>query len=177
MDSEGGDEGAGGAFKSHHDTNKNLKTVVVFPKLAAPSAKLTATTESGEIVLDGEGIYNSSSPDYMVACSSLAVFKRLLSSKAPTWSEKKALLSNLEETQSTITGFDSKLMKGTSLSELEQKVYDSVEDLDAKMAEVKTLLAAHVEAGQLTASEKALLLDQVSERRSERETSVRDRSA
>ena len=97
----------------------------------------------------------------MVACSSAAVFKRLLASKAPTWTEKKALLQNLEDSQAIVAEFDGKLMKGQSLDATEQKVYDSVEDLDEKMNEVRTSMAAHVEAGTLTSTEKALLLEQV----------------
>ncbi len=165
QDTEGGDEAAGGAFKSQHDTGKNLKTVVVFPEVSPPPEASANSNVDSDGIEEGEGVYNSNSSEFMLVCSSLATFSRLLVSKTPTWSEKKSMIAFIEHVQAIIKGFDDNLMTGVSLGPLEQRLYDGVESLDEKREETKKAMKEQVEEkGELTKAEKELLLAQVSEK-------------
>ena len=70
QDTEGGDESIGGAFKSHHDTAKNLKTVVIFPRITKPQEGNGDPQESGaELEQGASGVFDETTPDYMAAVS------------------------------------------------------------------------------------------------------------
>ncbi|GMI43398.1 hypothetical protein TrCOL_g9687 [Triparma columacea] len=130
QDTEGGNEMEGGAFKSHHDTGKNLKTVV-------------------------------SSPSNLVAVASLPTFRLMVASKAPTWSEKKAMIAAIEEVEEEVGKVEAKVLKGETVGGGEEKLYSSVESLEEKKDELKKMMASHVEEGTLTRREKEVLLGQV----------------
>ena len=161
----------GGSFKSQHDTGKNLKTIVVFPKidggslsggmagLAVGDGAAAAQDESSPLLPPG-------TPEHMVSASSMAVFERNWKPKCAAWSQKRGCLRALESVREILDELDRKLLQGTPLSDPEQDLYDAVsaDDLQTKEAIVKKEMAAQVEAGQLTKEEKAMLLNQVAEK-------------
>jgi len=93
----GMDWSSAGTFKSQHDTGKNLKTIVVFPKIdrtaesagnsgsgaddpsaAASSSKVAASVPSHIVPF-----YDKKSPESMSLLASLPVFSKMLQSKTP----------------------------------------------------------------------------------------------
>eukprot|EP00980_Cylindrotheca_fusiformis_P006547 scaffold1384_cov116-Cylindrotheca_fusiformis.AAC.25 len=156
-----------GFFKLQHDTGKNLKTVVVFPRIVEAGG-------SGEAQAEGSGSNgDNSSPFYpkggvedMMISSSTSVFENMIKSKCPSWSEKKGCLASLAAIKTQQGELEQKLMSGTPLTDGEQEFYDSVsaESLDQKHNLVKDLMHEQVGKGEITAQEKAQLLSQVNER-------------
>jgi hypothetical protein len=80
-----------GSYKLQHDTGKNLKTVVVFPKVEA--AKSHHEHKDLSLV---EPIIPEDSPEYKIMVSSMNVFKNMVTNKCPSWSQKKGLLGAIE---------------------------------------------------------------------------------
>jgi hypothetical protein len=157
--------GGAGTFKQQHDTGKNLKTVVVYPKVAGVSAAAAG--------MDGLGLGGGSAslipegtPEHKIAFASGNTFDRMITSMCPSWSQKKGCLTVLEDLNATVQRLDGKLMTGTPLEEAEQDFYDevSVKALAEKTAKVKDLMQKQVEKGELTGDEKKFLLQQVSDR-------------
>jgi hypothetical protein len=102
----------------------------------------------------------------MIAMASKPVFERMLSTKCPSWSQKKALLTVIESLKGTFTQLDERLLQGSQLSDAEQTFYDSVSLvlLEAKEALVRKEMQAQVESGVLTKSELKTLMQQVTDR-------------
>ena len=156
-----------GTYKLQHDTGKNLKTVVVFPKVLVTKP---ASAEPSAVAFDKLSLGNeqqqSSSPEQICALSSQVVFTNMLQSKCPSWSQKKGCLIVLSEILERIQTYEHKLLKGEPLSDTEQEWYDAVslENIAKKEALVKKEMAAHVEEGRITAREKDMLVVQVAER-------------
>lgn len=73
---EGGDEAAGGSWKSQHDTGKNLKTIVIYT-LPAKTSSLTSSAPAFE----AGGVMDPSAVDNKAACSSVALFGKMVESK------------------------------------------------------------------------------------------------
>lgn len=159
-----------GSFKLQHDTGKNLKTVVVFPRIkqvdltgleggVAALSTTNSTTTTNSILQEG-------TPEAMIAMSSKPVFERILSSKCPSWSQKKALVTVIESLKGRFSQLDERLLQGSQLSDAEQTFYDSVslDSLEAKEALVRKEMQAQVEAGTLTKPELKTLIQQVTDR-------------
>lgn len=160
----------GGSFKSQHDTGKNLKTIVVFPKISGADGGLSGGV-AGLSVDDAaqdesQSLLPSGTPEHMVAASSMGVFERNWKPKCAAWSQKRGCLRALESVREMLDELDQKLLRGTPLSDPEQDLYDAVsaDDLQKKEAIVKKEMAAKVEAGHLTKEEKATLLSQVADK-------------
>ena len=159
------DAGGGpGTFKLQHDTGKNLKTVVVYPKVEGSSGGAAASGMQNLSL--GESLIPEGTPEHKIAFASTAVFERMVTTMCPSWSQKKGCMNAIEDLNATIKGLDEKLMTGTPLSDAEQDFYDcvSAKSLSDKGSKVKDLMHSQVEKGDLTASEKAFLLQQVTER-------------
>ena len=80
-----------GSFKLQHDTGKNLKTVVVFPKILELEAGVEGLT-----IDDGaapQSLFQEGSPESMIAVSSMTVFERMVKSKCPSWQQKKGSIA------------------------------------------------------------------------------------
>jgi len=155
--------GGAGTFKLQHDTGKNLKTVVVYPQVSGGAEKGV-----GGMSLESktESLIPEDSPEYKIAHASMNVFKRMLESKCPSWSQKKGCVAAIEAIKKTLQELDEKLLHGTPLSNSEQDFYDSVSmnSLDEKQACVRELMHKQVDDGDLTTEDKKHLLSQVSER-------------
>lgn len=160
------DAGGGpGTYKLQHDTGKNLKTVVVYPKVEGSTDGATGGME--KLSVGGESLIPEGTAEHKVAFASINVFERMISSMCPSWSQKRGCMKAIEELNATIQGLDDKLMTGTPLTDSEQDFYDSVsaQSLADKASKVKELMQSQVEEkGELTTSEKAFLLQQVSDR-------------
>ena len=155
-----------GNFKLQHDTGKNLKTCVVFPKVNATDNTLAngvaGTSMDGEVA----GLIAEGTPEYKLAYSAMNVFEKNIVSTCPSWNQKKGCAKSIEGIIEIIKGLDSTLMQGTPLSEAEDELYNSVsmKSLEAKLTFVRDLMHKHVEEGRITIEERRSLLDQVSER-------------
>lgn len=162
----------GGTFKSQHDTGKNLKTIVVFPKITGASGVgLNGDMNMGGLSIDdadddSNSLLPDGTPEHMVAASSMGVFERNWKPKCAAWSQKKGCLKALESVRAMLDELDGKLLQGTVLMDAEQHLYDKVsgDDLAKKEAIVKKEMQAQVEAGNLTKTEKEMLMRQVQER-------------
>lgn len=157
-----------GSYKLQHDTGKNLKTVVIFPKLLTKERGEAGTSKWDSRDGDGDnaGPVLLSGPEEMLALSSTEMFQTLVQSKCPSWSEKKGCNAALVYIQEMVAEIEQRLMQGTVLSESEQTLYDSVsaDSMQKKLDMVRDLMHQQVESGNLTGREKKLLLSQVTER-------------
>lgn len=154
-----------GSFKLQHDTGKNLKTVVVFPFI-----KNSLEKGMNELSLKeekkGPSILKEGSPQALLAMSSMNTFEKMISSKCPSWSQKKACLSVMEEVKEIVQSLDDKVLKGSPLTDSEQEFYDACDlsSLEKKETYIKSAMHKHVEEGQITSLEKNRLLEQVKEK-------------
>jgi len=151
-----------GSFKSQHDTGKNLKCIVVFPNISSLEAGMDGLALEGK----GESILEEGSIEEMIAMASIVTFEKMLSSKCPTWSQKKACNSILGLIKDVVQSLDEKLLKGTLLTDSEQEFYDSCDltSLESKEAHVKKEMQKRVEDGKLTSLDKSRLLNQIEEK-------------
>ncbi|GAX24320.1 hypothetical protein FisN_4Lh436 [Fistulifera solaris] len=155
----------GGTFKLQHDTGKNLKTVVVFPRVAVGIGE----TEMEQLSLNGgpkQPLLAEDSPEYKLAHSTLDVFKRNIPIKCPSWTQTKGCVAALISIKERLQGLESKLMSGTVLTDAEQAFYDSVSlsSVEDKLAFVRERMHELVEGGNVTAEERRNLLEQVNDK-------------
>jgi len=161
-----------GSFKQQHDTGKNLKTVVVFPKITASAGNVASPSdvEGGmqHLSLDDGGLslIPENSPEHSIAFASQTVFERMLASKCQTWSQKKGCITAIGTIKTVLEALEQKLVSGTPLTDSEQNFYDSVSmtSLEEKLAFVKSQQHQQVDDGKLTVGERLMLLQQVGER-------------
>ena len=174
-----------GSFKSQHDTGKNLKTIVVFPKINDASSLGKKMDGMGLGDGDGDGvggghgeeaILTPGSVEEMIAMASMVTFEKMLSSKCPTWSQKKACNNMIGLIKDVVTSLDDKLFKGTPLSETEQDFYDSCDlsVLEQKEQYVKKEMQKQVEGGNVTSLDRTRLLNQVGEKLEQLEVEIDD---
>lgn len=174
-----------GTFKLQHDTGKNLKTVVVFPKVIAPT---TLTNHGGTDSMNGvfssmslnnnssntkqtttpliPGLTNEQWNALTSATSNKTLFEKMMDSKCPSWIQKRACLTYVEQIKQHFEELDQSLCKGTVLSDADQAFYDtvSVPALDERASILKDQMHHLVEHGTLTLEEKRILQSQVAER-------------
>lgn len=86
----------GGSYESQHDTGKNLRTVVVSPRLVD-----RASASAGAGKKEVELLIPENSPGYKIAICSINVFRNMLSAKCPRWSQKKGCFDCLQEAATT----------------------------------------------------------------------------
>ena len=152
-----------GSFKLQHDTGKNLKTVVVFPKISADAGVEGAM---GNLGLGTASMLADGSIEHKLAYTTMNVFPRMMESKCETWSQKKGCVAALTEVKGMAESLDAKLMQGQPLTDTEQDYYKSVSltSLEEKLACVRDSMHKQVDAGNITANEKKQLLEHVAER-------------
>jgi hypothetical protein len=159
-----------GSFKMQHDTGKNLKTVVVFPRILAEGDGAATGLEGklGAMGVNGSStaLLREGSPEHKIAMASSAVFERMVGSMCPSWSQKKACVAAIDDVRQRLQGVEQKLLHGTPLDDAEQAFYDAVSatSLDEKATKVKDLMHKQVDEGKVTADERLQLLTQVKER-------------
>lgn len=155
-----------GLFKVQHDTGKNLKTVVVFPRVVTKgdTNEASSSTNTGESSPSGSLLVKNSMED-KVARSTLTVFQNMISSKCSTWSQKKALLQVIDDVVlQQVYDCDELLMTGKPLSDAQQAFYNSTRELSDKRDYISKELQAHVDRGDLTQGELDHLKSQLESR-------------
>mmetsp|Transcript_27226 Transcript_27226/g.40315 ORF Transcript_27226/g.40315 Transcript_27226/m.40315 type:complete len:553 (+) Transcript_27226:89-1747(+) len=144
-----------GMYKVQHDTGKNLKTVVVFPKIQDISSGAEGGSSSSVASL-----LPRNSMLHKIAASSLPVFQNMVQAKCHSWSQKKALMELIQEyILSQLDECESLLMGGKPLSPAQQEFYDECTSLAEKQAHVKQTMHLDVENGNLTEMELEILKD------------------
>ena len=154
-----------GLFKLQHDTGKNLKTVVVFPKIREASGD--ADDGGGNDSSDNSSsLLKQGSPEEMIALSPMAMFSNLVKNRCYSWSQKKGCNVAIADIQRLLSNLEERLLEGVVLDDNEQALYDtiSVDDLKEKQTLVKEAMQKQVEEGNITAEEQKQLLTQVSDR-------------
>ena len=155
-----------GCFKFQHDTGKNLKTVVVFPKIAE---KRSISTES---LPPSSSLLPPNSLEFKIAVSTVALFKNMLKIRFPAWSQKRSLLKLMDETLvSPLEKLDATLIRGGLLSEDESILYEQCVSVSDKKSLVKDAMSEQVQEERLTSLEVNFLLDQVAARMEELQSS------
>jgi len=147
-----------GVYKSQHDTARNLKTIVVFPKVDQQKVEVPEDSEAIESLIP------KNSPGYRLSVSSMNLFSNMVKSNCPSWSQKKECLVCLQAVMQLMADFDEQLIRGQPLSDSEQTFYDAVCDLDQKVAHVKQAVQTHIQDGPLTARERSVLIEHMSEK-------------
>ena len=152
-----------GTYKLQHDTGKNLKTVVVFPRLVEDPAEWTQGRDSGAEE-EAEPLIPRDSPGHKIATVSMGVFRNMLVSRCPSWSQKKGCLDCIEALRQIMSDIDEKLIGAVALEGPEKAFYDSAVDLEEKESHLKSEMSRHVEGGTVTKHEKEMLLNHNAER-------------
>jgi hypothetical protein len=156
-----------GTFKLQHDTGKNLKTVVVFPKVTSTGGlERDGGNVSGNNELGVVSMIAADSIEQKLAQATMNTFPRMMESKCETWSQKRGCSAALTTLKSLAESLDSKLMNGKPLTDPEQEYYNSVSltSLEDKLTCVRELMAKQVDSGHITIEEKKQLLEQVTDR-------------
>ena len=149
-----------GSFKLQHDTGKNLKTVVVFPKIIGGGGDGDGETAAAA---SSSSVLPTNSLEYKIAVSSMVLFENMVKHKLISWSQKRSCLVLMEEQILVpLDRIDAVLMKGhPPLSSEEQKFYDTCIEISDKRSHLKDAMQLHVLDGKLTQTECEYLLDQV----------------
>jgi hypothetical protein len=164
-----------GMYKLQHDTGKNLKTVVVFPRVEVGGGGGSGNgngTDEYDDDRDSSGLSNSSSSffppkslEYKVAVCSMSVFETMVLSKFTSWLEKRALQQMIEETiAAEIQTCDDMLVRGTQLSAAQQEFYNACAEISSKQAHLKQAMHQMVDQSELTRHELEVLIEQVQQR-------------
>lgn len=146
-----------GMYKLQHDTGKNLKTVVVFPKLQLQTVidptrtDIVSNAQTTSSATNGESLLVHGSLESKIAVVSFNVFSNMVQSQCPTWSQKKALLNLIDDSiLSKVNECDRLLVTGQLLSPAQQSFYDSCREITDKRDYLHEQLQAHVDRGDLT---------------------------
>ena len=140
-----------GRFKTQHDTDKNLFTVVVFPGIVV-------VDKGGDEAMDNRDD-TTNEHKKLLASSSLPSFESLLSIHCPSYLEKRACLGCLEQLHKAEKYAEDKMAEGHLLTSKEREFYDSSCQIEEKMALTQKEARRHVEEGRLTVKEKEMLVD------------------
>ena len=144
-----------GMYKFQHDTGKNLKTVVVFPRIQdISSGAKGGSSPSADSLLPRNSMLHK------IAASSLPVFQNMVQAKCHSWSQKKALMDLIQEhIICHLDECDNFLMGGKPLSPAQQEFYDECTSLSEKQVYVKQTMHLDVVNGNLTEMELEILID------------------
>jgi len=173
-----------GSYKFQHDTGKNLKTVVVFPKVDTSSSN-DMKGEGGD-ASSQSSLLPPDSLEYKIAVSTIPLFTNMMRSKFPAWSQKRSLLM-LVDTRliEPMDKLDVLLMRGGLLSSAESYFYEHCISISDKKSLIKEAMSRQVLDEKLTASEVDFLLSQVTvrvdelqlEKRTNMPTALQEREA
>lgn len=148
--------GSAGKFKYQHDTNKNLKFVHVFPKLAP--REQGGGEAAGE---EEEEPARPVSPEERLLRCGEEQFERVCAEGLPTYGQKKNALDFLKDRIAKWTAIDEKVVRCEKLDAEEDELYNSdisIDDVQKKEKALGAKMQAMIEAGQLTSEEQKTLL-------------------
>eukprot|EP00941_MAST-03F_sp_MAST-3F-sp1_P003764 g3764.t1 len=150
-----------GLFKYQHDTGKNLIFIHVFPKLKEKTSAAAATPD-----LPGASVELSRCEKHkrLMGASSQRMFQEIIQTQTRTISQKKRAIFALRELKGELQEIEKKLMNGETLTDVEQNVYESTEDLDAKLTWLVENQKMQVKRGDITDAEKAQLIETLTEK-------------
>jgi hypothetical protein len=148
-----------GTYKMHHDTNKNLKFIHVFPRVAPPEAGGGAE-EGAEGEEEEEGERDPA--DVLAECE-LEDFQRIVTSHVITYASKKRLLDAIKARLAKLDEAERKLIEREPLDDELQALYDklSADGLKQKVQVLAVELQAMIDAAELTSEERAAVLEQL----------------
>ena len=111
--------GAQGTYKQQKDTDKDLVFLHVFPRVEI--------AEEAAPVASRGGVFNSHSPEYLAAVSSLETFKKMTAAKVRSFSQRKKLQASLKATAGAVEELEGRMAQMEAVSEEEQTLYDNAE--------------------------------------------------
>ena len=156
------DKGAGcviesaGSYKIQHDTGKNVKTVVVFPRISGGDEEKEEEYVEGE---EESELIPRGSVGYKIAISPMPTFVNLLSQHCPSYMQKKRCMRTLSGLLTIEASIENKMMVGQQLDQSQKIFYDSSTDLKEKMEHVQKEASRHIDEGNLTREEKQILVE------------------
>jgi len=154
-----------GSYKFQHDTGKNLKTVVVFPKIGTSSSKDTKGERGDASTSSSSSLLPPNSLEYNIAVSTIPLFTNMMKAKFPSWSQKRSLLMLVDKRLiEPLDELDVSLMRGGLLSPAESYFYEHCISISEKKSVIREAISQQVLDEKLTASEVDFLLSQVTVR-------------
>jgi hypothetical protein len=148
-----------GMFKQQHDTGQNLKTLMVFPRLEIESSSMKRPMSAPAV--DEPTKENPSSEKSIIISCSLEELEKYTPMYLTSWRQKKRAQKFLQESLTSFTLLEGKLVRGEPLDAAEQAQYDqnAGRDVNAeKVAWLQQSIKHMVDSGELTSSEKAELV-------------------
>ena len=139
-----------GTFKYQHNTDTDLKNIYVFPKVYIKS-------DVGDVGDKDEHVVGATKGNICLEVT-LATFQETIGLKVQSFGQKKMLIKKLKEVMADITKIDAKLVAMEALTPVEEKLYHSATDIPEKIEWLQKVAQDHVDKGQLTKSEKAVVL-------------------
>lgn len=148
-----------GTFKYHHDTDRDLKFVHVFPRVELKKGE--DQSEKGN--KEGEEL----SPEEQVTFCDFERFKPLVEKNVTSLSQKRELHKHLKRMQQVVEASEKKLSDMQELKEEESDIYHNAQDLPEKIEWLSKQMEKMVANGELTAQEKSDVQRQFKEKEEE----------
>ena len=158
-DDKAADKSSQKAFKSQHDTNKNLKFVHVFPEIVAGQGKEYVDDDEEEE--EEEEDVSIHDRILRVDCDEL---ETVLPTRVPSYGEKKRLLQHLKDAQELFGQAEQKMISMKPLDGDEQTAFDTNNEIAEKITLVNTAIQTMVNEGKLTSKEKNQFLKEMEEK-------------
>jgi len=138
-----------GMFKFQHNTDTDLKTTHVYPKLDREAAAAQAESAAGPVD-------DPLSPQQLILHADQKTFGQMIDVKCKSLAQRRKALEVLKAARAEITAIEGKMTKMQALTEHEQDSYDTLDatSLEEKSAWLSKQMEYMVDKGLLTAEEK-----------------------
>ena len=146
-----------GTFKFQHNTDTDLKTTHVYPKVdqvaAAAEAEAANPTESDPL----------SPAELLLYAPDQRVFGKMIDAKCISFTQKRKALEVLKAARAEITAIEAKMTNMEALSDSEQHKYDNLDatGLEEKQTWLSKQMEYMMDKGQLDAEEKRAVAPQL----------------
>ena len=154
------DPSSAGTFKLQHDTDKDLKFMHVFPRVAQASA---ADGDEDEDEDEGARLLRMSPAERCCVCTA-AELEELVPVVAKQFAAKRSLLAALKARLKESEALEAKMAAGEVLSEAENERYEGGVELSDKAAWVQKMCEKMIDTGKLTEREKKGVIVQLDEK-------------
>ena len=161
------DKACAGLFKFQHNTDTDLKTTHVYPRIdTEAAAALRASSATPE--------ESALSPKQLVLLSDLEPFKRMVGAKVASLAQKRRVHDLLKSTRAGLAASEAKMASLEALTEAEQQQYDTLDAsvLEEKQQWLAKQMEAMIDGGQLDASERSATLAQLTSKLEQLEEQV-----